>query len=569
MLRRRHRTGPYALAKTRHPLVPLLSAAMGIVVLVLLFWALKAVLSVFEFGNAIAREAVILAVSDRGSVSVSLSGEEPRLADADLKLYPEDTVSTDRGAPASLSFFDGTELRMDKGGQIMIQESAQGSKRSYLETSLDRGTLWVKTPEASAFSGSIVRTLHTLAFEAHIPSGAEVLFTQDRIEVYSADGVGVTISMRSSANPIIVGEGQKFSVPQSDQAVSDPYQFRSPIVDAPSSFVLESRVRTIPEVEAKPTPGMSDEPLTVLQPSEGETLRSATITVKGAYHSAIAMVRVNGYRASLDADKGTYSIEIAPPDQEEVTLSIEGLGEDGTLLAKITRTVRRDRTPPTTPTILQPSANGTTYRTSRDTVEIRGTAPRGTTGIIVNDYRLQLFTEGDNEWSYLASTKLQNFSQGENVFRVVAINATGLRSDPAVLTIILGEGEEGVVGAASNGSASSAKPLSLAALPKNDPLKPGTLSVHAPSAGTQHTAMLSGTGLELLIEGSVPPGTQSMWVNDYQLRLYSPGKTFFNYIASTALNTLKRGENPYVIVARDKEGMILDRMTYTITVTRE
>jgi len=93
--------------------------------------------------------------------------------------------------------------------------------------------------------------------------------------------------------------------------------------------------------------------------------------------------------------------------------------------------------------------------------------------------------------------------------------------------------------------------------------------VHAPSAGTQHTAMLSGTGLELLIEGSVPPGTQSMWVNDYQLRLYSPGKTFFNYIASTALNTLKRGENPYVIVARDKEGMILDRMTYTITVTRE
>ena len=76
--------------------------------------------------------------------------------------------------------------------------------------------------------------------------------------------------------------------------------------------------------------------------------------------------------------------------------------------------------------------------------------------------------------------------------------------------------------------------------------------------------MLSGTGAEFLIEGSVPSGTASVWVNDYKLQLYTAGKTFFNYIASTGLNTLKRGSNTYEIIIRDTEGKILDRVTYTI-----
>ena len=102
----------------------------------------------------------------------------------------------------------------------------------------------------------------------------------------------------------------------------------------------------------------------------------------------------------------------------------------------------------------------------------------------------------------------------------------------------------------------------------NAPLKPGTLQITAPTAGTLHEAALSGTGVEFLIEGTVPQGTHSVWVNEYQLQLYTPGKLFFNYIASTKLQTLKRGTNTYTIVARDKAGQVLDRMEYVIKLTR-
>jgi hypothetical protein len=218
--------------------------------------------------------------------------------------------------------------------------------------------------------------------------------------------------------------------------------------------------------------------------------------------------------------------------------------------------------------ISNPAGDGAIYRTSKEEIEIRGSAPRGTAGIIVNDYRLQLFQAGDTEWSYLASTTLQNFAKGENIFRVVAISESGFRSEPAVLTIILGEGDDGLV-SNSNASAGIVPEPSRGTLPSNSPLKPGTLLITAPSGGTRHEAILSGTGAEFLIEGNVPAGTTSVWVNDYKLQLYSAGKTFFNYIASTSLTTLKRGTNTYDIVSRDKDNNILDRITYTIILNRE
>ncbi len=570
MLRKRHRTGPYALAQTKSPLIPVISLAAVACAVFLLIWALRALMSVFDIGNAIEREAVILSMENRGSVRVSLSGEDPRIADADLKLYPEDSIITDKGAPAALSFFDGSDIRLEKGGSLVITESAKGVKKSKITVSLKSGTLWMRTPEHSSYSGTIMRMVVASAYSASIPSGAEVLLAQDHVDVYSADGVGVMVSIKGIADSVIIGEGQSYTVPQENEATNDPYQHRSPITAAPGNFVVESRLKSIPGSQPQTVSAEPEALLTITEPKDDTTMRTATLRVRGAVGAGVDMVRVNGYKAVLDEKTHSYDIEIVPPDAQEITITVEALGKDGTILIKLTRTVHRDRTPPASPEILAPSGNGSTYQTGREEVEIRGTAPKGTTGIIVNDYRLQLFTEGEEEWSYLASTKLQNFSQGENVYRVVAVNAAGYRSDPAVLVIILGEGEEGVIHAGSAGSSvSSAGETLPMSLPKNDPLMPGMLQITSPSPGTAHRTILSGTGLELLIEGTVPSGTTSVWVNNYQLKLFKAGKTFFNYIASTSLSTLKRGENPYEIITRDKDGKILDRLLYTITVTRE
>jgi hypothetical protein len=90
---------------------------------------------------------------------------------------------------------------------------------------------------------------------------------------------------------------------------------------------------------------------------------------------------------------------------------------------------------------------------------------------------------------------------------------------------------------------------------------PGSLSVTAPMPGTQYAATETG----FLLEGATLPETYSVWVNGYRLRLYEPGKTFWNYKVSTEIGTLKRGENVYRIVARNSKGEILDTLEYTVT----
>jgi hypothetical protein len=123
--------------------------------------------------------------------------------------------------------------------------------------------------------------------------------------------------------------------------------------------------------------------------------------------------------------------------------------------------------------------------------------------------------------------------------------------------------DETVTGESDAGTAGEGNLIAPEALPDNDPLQPGTITVTAPTPGTRHVAV--GTDqIEFLIEGAVPSDTTSVWVNGYQLRLYEAGKSYWNYIASTKLNTMKRGENSYEIVARNSTGQILDRFTYVI-----
>jgi hypothetical protein len=79
--------------------------------------------------------------------------------------------------------------------------------------------------------------------------------------------------------------------------------------------------------------------------------------------------------------------------------------------------------------------------------------------------------------------------------------------------------------------------------------------------GTQFTS----TGSAFLLEGTNPSETASVWVDGYKLRLFTPGKTFWNYIADPALGTLKKGVHTYIINARNAQGEILDTTTYTVT----
>ncbi|PIQ76528.1 hypothetical protein COU78_02365 [Candidatus Peregrinibacteria bacterium CG10_big_fil_rev_8_21_14_0_10_49_24] len=549
---------------------------VGVALILLVLFAVgKMVLSYFGVGNAISQLGTTLTMQREGNVQVSIEGGELKRAENEQKLYPGDTVVTGPSSRAMLTFFDGTKIHLDEMTNLSVSESAHGQEKSVLSVFLKEGTIWIASPDKKAFSGAIQRSVSTPFLESGFPSRTEAVMTSRSIVVFSADGIGVTLEPDKAVIPIIVGEGQKFVLPAELTGTEDLYVFRSPLdpYALASDFVEESRnillgdtqKNTVTTDVVEQPPLEEDEALIVNTPKNDATISLSTVDVSGQVGRKVSRVRVNGYNAPVDVNARTFSQQLALPDQDDVEIVVVALSQEDEVLSEVRRQVHRDRKPPEQPKILRPAKNGETYNTNSERFLIEGTAPQGTVGISVNDYRLQLFEPGNRTWSYLASTSINNLKPGKNTYKVVAINKGGYKSEPAILTIVLGEGPEGVV--RPEGETVSSQPASTAvedatpeALPANAPLKAGSLRVTGPTPGTVHTA----TGTSFLIEGTTLPETYSLWVNDYRLRLYEPGKTTWNYIADTQLGTLKRGRNAYKIVTRNAKGEILDTLTYVV-----
>lgn len=544
---------------------------------VALFLLATRILSWFGVGNRVLQHAVVLSLEGQGTVSVSIEGESLKRAENQLKLYPGDSVQTSGKAQAILSFFDGTSVRLNEHTNILISESAKGDKLSNFKIQLADGSIWIVTPTQEVFSGSIIREISTDNMTIDVTSRTEAILTSDSLTVFSADKLGIQVRLLGAADPIFIGEGQKITVPKDTTIAENPYKYRSPIdpMIVQSPFLDESRVSYAKRIqESKQTDEVEaeivedDEILIVSEPQNDALVLTSTVRVSGTVSSQIKNVRVNGYIVELEEGKRSFLQDLSLPDEDQITILVEALSEAGAVEAEVRKVIRRDRKPPEPPTIISPAKAGQTYLTSHEDMEIVGKVSADTVGVLVNDYRLQLFQPGDSTWTYLASTKLGNLVPGENIYQVVAINKGGYKSEPAVITIALGEGEEGIIAeelpdADLQSEESDDVPPTPADeddLSQNFPLMPGTLSIVAPTPGSFHTA----TGSSFLIEGITSPKTNSIWVNGYSLRLYKPGKDFWNYIADTDLGTLKRGTNIYQITARNSEGKILDAIEYSV-----
>ncbi len=566
LTRYRQRRGPYSLAEPSPAGGVVRRFVVLAVVAILLFLLVRWVLGALGIGNHIERKPVQLEVENSSNVTVSLEGGLMQRPDGKLKLWPEDRLVTNAGGRAMLTFFDTTLMRMDEQSELTIDESDKGSDSSDVAVTLARGALWIRTPDTKGFSGSIVRTVETELYTATLPSDADIVLGSHSVLVFSADGDGVLVEA-NGAESATIGEGQQLVVPEDATFDGDLRRYRSAMdpLTVRRAFIEESR--SIPDAtgddDDSPT-GTSDiDLITIVTPIDGQTVTGSTVRVQGKVGARVERVRVNGYPATIGRQQGTYSQELAMPATETFTIRVEALDRTGIVVEQQERTVKPAKTGPApSPSITKPGRNGEIVRTKAEEVEIRGTAPVGTAAIYVNDYKLLLFRQNDTDWSYLASVRLENLQQGENVYSVIAEDASGGRSAPVTLTIIVGEdGPTTPATPSSAGAASSVAPVvSEASLPKNDPLRPGTLTVTAPAQGT--SATMTGTGF--LLEGTTIKETASVWVNGYRLQLYEPGKTFWNYWALPKYGTLKEGTNTYRIVSRGSDDNILDILTYTV-----
>ncbi len=573
LFRHRHRRTQYPMAKSSG--VPLaLQRLLVLAVLAGILWLLfKGVTGLFGWSGSLDRMPTSLTTEPKGLINVSLQGAELQPAEDGMMLFPSDSLKTGPNAHASLSFFDQTLARLDASTDVLIDESGKDSSSSQIRLTVREGGLWITTPRMNG-SGSVVRRLAFPKVTFDLPGGAEVIATGRSIAVYAADGQGVAVTL-GDKDPFYIGEGQQWEIPEGAETMSDPYSGRSPLGPTALSAPLltESRILLLggraPSEASAPRSGSGDV-LTLREPATGATVSGDVVSVKGTVNPSVTGVQVNGHKAILDIASGIFALDLALPDGEtEFEIGVDALGENGKTLATIKRIVKlktaSDTTDASSPTIEEPAKAGETFKTNREEVVLTGKAPVNATDIFVNGYKLLLFKPEKGEWSYIASLRLSNMKAGSNTYDVVATFADGSKSPAARLTIVQGQGDEGVVGSSasvgSTGSAASASSTqSSVALVDNAPLTPGILAVTGPTPGASHTE----TGTGFLLEGKTSKGTDSIWINDYRLQLYKPGVTFWNYVADVSYGNLKSGTNAYEIVARNAKGEVLDRLTYTV-----
>lgn len=536
---------------------------IGLLAFLIAWYLMTRMLAFFDYSVGMHKGALLTVRSGNNNVQVSLQGGQWQNGETGLKLDAGDAVMTRGNSDALLTFFDGTRVRLDQGSDVLVQRTDRYSEgTSALQLHVRAGRVWIATPSPVAFSGSIVRTVTTKNFTAKIPSSAHVLISSTVMTVLRASGIGLTVDVSPIKNgvQIVVGEGQFLTLTDdarsSIAAGRDPYDFRDPISPQmlkddflATSYALLSQNITGTNQQSTKSPAEQLTDLTLTSPDNRVHINAKTVTVSGKVSGRVALVLVNGQGVSVRKDQ-TFSVDMSLTREATTGLHIEAQDTQGITLESTDRIVYNDYRPVVEPArIKSPVGSGQTLITSLKEVEITGEAPANTAAILMNDYTLQLFKPGNRTWSYLASTALGNLIPGTNVFTVYALDSDGNRSPPRSISIVY------TPSALSSGS--GAEPP----LKQNSPLTPGTLSVQAPQEGTETTTEKKA----VVIEGRTSAETNSISVNGYTLSLYLPGKTTWNYIASTELQTLKRGRNVYRIVSRNANGEILDVLEYTIT----
>lgn len=536
---------------------------VGSVALVILWYVVTGVFSLFT--SSLERNAPAVLALEPGSsgVQVSLQDGDWQQAEDKLKMYPEDAVATRSSDYAILRFFDETRVRLDHGSEVMIDasERATGDASSALAFTVKGGRVWIAVPDAVTYSGSIARTVTTDTFEAQVPSDTEAMISSSMVAVVRSAGEGVRLTLSiptGDANTVTIGEGQYFSL--TDEAKrqiasgKDPYEYRDPMTSQllrddflVKSYAMLSASAASVDGPVQPADPQSGEDLVVTSPEDKLLVTGKTVKVAGRVNERISAVLVNGHDVPIAAD-GSFTTQLALGNELNTLIRIEAQDKQGITLAQQDRTVKSEQrafAPPVR--VTSPVGSGQTLTTTEQEIEITGEAPVGAAGIVINDYRLQLFKPGSKTWSYIAAVRLGNLLPGKNTFSIYAVDADGNRTAPVSIFIDLKAQDDSGV--------SSSAPLG-----QNQPIAPGTLLVDKPQAGTSADLETK----ETVIEGRTSADTSTISVNGYTLSLYQAGKTTWNYIASTELGTMKRGKNVYRVVARNAKGEILDVLEYTI-----
>lgn len=221
-----------------------------------------------------------------------------------------------------------------------------------------------------------------------------------------------------------------------------------------------------------------------------------------------------------------------------------------------------------------PEPGKTIPKNPEDSVVIEGVVPENTRQVVVNNYPLSKFQEGDRKWVYIASKKFGTLSTGNNTVSVYSVSGNGDTSAVQTLNFIY-EGDPEANGQIKNTEVQVPSESTFADDTKpEDPsfLRPQVSFPPQSSTGTPYQT----SSKIVTIQGTVDPKTQAVEVeyknetlgtsDTYRLKQFEAGDPGFSYIANADYQNMAEGKNMYIVRAigpNDKTSEFTVNVIYT------
>lgn len=436
-----------------------------------------------------------------------------KILDGTTTLGTEERVRTGVNGTAELTLSGGTRVVLAGNTELEVGGLSSGLLNKTAELTLRRGRVWLDATGALRETAVVKTTI----LRVSAPTSALQLAFDP------AKNNEVTVSVARGAAAAEVWDSQE------NQKMTT-----LPVEEGQTLTLTDRRINLLRiggEIElVKPTPA----------PVLAEVFYAAQAAKSGATATA-----------STSATGETATTATPPVTTEDVNAP-----------AATTETAATETTPPaaaTTPGLL--AAPGITtpvggqLTTTATSIKIAGTAPATATKIEVSHnggapYTLGSYRAGSTVWSYNAAVKYGNLLPGTNRYTVVASDAAGNRSQPAVVTVDY-----------STTAPETATPPSTTASPAVEPATPaspatpaGSGTFGAPTVATP-AAGATLTTAPVRLSGSVPAGTTAVEVNGYRLtKGFTAGGSSWYYNAAPEYGNLAAGTNTFTITAIGPNG---------------
>lgn len=343
---------------------------------------------------------------------------------SDPVIMQGDEVQSSSDGKFIVEFFDGTLLRMDGNTSLVFTSIDSGSEPAITLQLLD-GRVWIN--KVYRETGKTLITVNTKNLQIVSSKGnifeVETIATDQAVRVFSGDGKDLDINVmdkegKKAVETDTLGVGQEIVV--TPAALEKYWAYQSPsVINAISDEFKKTDFYLWNEYEDKsPTKfekSMDGDKFVKVEPEVVPTVvEEVVVTPEGDAETVDP--KTPGTEAKVDektetpANATTQDPKLAVPKLAAPTLlSVGG--------------------------ITKPATDGS-YTVSANPAILKGEVPAGTQKVTVNDFELKKFQPGAKSWTYYANADYGFMKEGENIYKVYALDDKGNKSDVLEFKVI-------------------------------------------------------------------------------------------------------------------------------------